>query len=195
MLACQPAQACYPLFYTLVSGSTHSQTESLQMHKEAYRQISSPAHNTKQMQNKHRYNLITANRQKCTWPPEEDEFKVVLETASVEDWVPKYRKSKSHRKEWFIHHGNLQKNRMEAFVCGRTVSLRSQVAEFFYHKCTHHVVFKAEDAVVDVKLCQLLFMDTDLVLLLDLHYPSLNLLPCCIGELWLKKKSTVLLVG
>lgn len=57
------------------------------------------------------------------------------------------------------------------------------VAEFFYHKCTHHVVFKAEDAVVDVKLCQLLFMDTDLVLLLDLHYPSLNLLPCCIGEL------------
>lgn len=50
------------------------------------------------------------------------------------------------------------------------------------HKRTNHVVFKAEDAVVNVELRQLFFMDADLVLLLDLHDPGLNLLPCCIGK-------------
>lgn len=55
----------------------------------------------------------------------------------------------------------------------------------------YHVVFKAEDAVVNVELCELFFMDADLVLLLDLHYSSLNLLPRCIGEFRLKGKSRV----
>lgn len=46
----------------------------------------------------------------------------------------------------------------------------------------YHVVFKAEDAVVNIKLCQLFFVDADLVLLLDLDYPGLNLLPCSVGQ-------------
>lgn len=59
----------------------------------------------------------------------------------------------------------------------------------------YHVVFKAEDAVVNVKLGQFFFMDADLVLLLDLHYPGLNLLPCCVGEFRLKGKKKVKVSG
>lgn len=47
----------------------------------------------------------------------------------------------------------------------------------------YHVVFKAQDAVVNIKLSQFSFVDTDLMLFLDLHDPCLNLLPCGIGEL------------
>lgn len=46
----------------------------------------------------------------------------------------------------------------------------------------YHVVFKAQDAVVNIKLSQFSFVDTDLMLFLDLHDPCLNLLPCGIGE-------------
>lgn len=49
----------------------------------------------------------------------------------------------------------------------------------------YHVVFKAQDAVVNIKLCQFFFVDADLMLFLDLHYPCLHLLPCRIGEFWL----------
>lgn len=66
------------------------------------------------------------------------------------------------------------------------VSFRLQVAvsdtNSSANQTVYHVVFKAEDAVVNVELRQLFFMDADLVLLLDLHYPGLNLLPCCVGE-------------
>lgn len=51
----------------------------------------------------------------------------------------------------------------------------------------YHVVFKAEDTVINIKLCQFFFVDADLVLLLDLHYPGLNLLPCCIRDFRLQK--------
>lgn len=46
----------------------------------------------------------------------------------------------------------------------------------------YHVVFKAQDAVVNIKLSQFFFVDADLLLFLDLHYPRLNLLPCGIGK-------------
>lgn len=46
----------------------------------------------------------------------------------------------------------------------------------------YHVVFKAQDAVVYIKLSQFSFVDTDLMLFLDLHNSCLNLLPCGIGE-------------
>lgn len=133
-----------------------------------------------------------------TWPPKEDELKVVFETPSIKHILPKYRKSKSYRKEWFIHHGNLEEYRKKGLVWGCIIlwCLKGGVQPpntflTFHWKCANHVVFKAEDAVVNIQLCQLLFMDTDLMLLLDLNNPGLNLLPCCIGELWLKHKSTI----
>lgn len=55
----------------------------------------------------------------------------------------------------------------------------------------YHVVFKAQDAVVNIKLCQFFFVDADLMLFLDLHYPCLHLLPCGIGEFWLQGKKKI----
>lgn len=133
-----------------------------------------------------------------TWSPKEDELKVVFQTPSIKHVLPKYRKSKSHRKEWFIHHGNLEKYRKKGLVWGYIILLclkggvhppKSLIT--FHCKYTNHVILKAEDAVVNVQLCQLLFMDADLMFLLDLNNPGLNLLPRCIGELWLKHKSTI----
>lgn len=46
----------------------------------------------------------------------------------------------------------------------------------------YHVIFKAQDTVVNIKLCQFFFVDADLMFFLDLHNPCLNLLPCGIGE-------------
>lgn len=56
------------------------------------------------------------------------------------------------------------------------------------YQTAYHIVLKAEDAVVDIKLSQFFLMDADLVLLLDLNYSGLNLLPRGIRKLWLKKK-------
>lgn len=52
-----------------------------------------------------------------TWAPEEDEFKVVFETSRVEHILPKNRKSKPHRQEWFIYHGNLEEYREKKKRC------------------------------------------------------------------------------
>lgn len=46
----------------------------------------------------------------------------------------------------------------------------------------HHVVLETQDAVVDVQLCQLTLVDTDLVLFLGLHNPGLHFLPCAIWK-------------
>lgn len=55
------------------------------------------------------------------------------------------------------------------------------------YQTAYHVVLKAEDAVVNIKLSQFFLMDADLVLLLDLNYSGLHLLPCGIRKFWLKK--------
>lgn len=48
-----------------------------------------------------------------TWPPKEDEFKVIFETSGVEHILPKNRKVKSHWKKRFIHHCNLREDKQK----------------------------------------------------------------------------------
>lgn len=55
----------------------------------------------------------------------------------------------------------------------------------------HHVVLKAQDAVVDVQLSELLFVDADLMLFLDLDDPRLHLLPGEIRKVSLSIKKQV----
>ncbi|KAL0624625.1 Zinc finger protein [Plecturocebus cupreus] len=57
----------------------------------------------------------------------------------------------------------------------------AQRQEGFVNQC-HHIVLETEDAVVDVQLCQLTFVDADLVLLLSLHNPGLHFLPRAIWK-------------
>lgn len=52
---------------------------------------------------------------------------------------------------------------------------------------THHVVFEAQDTVVYVQFCEFFLVDTDLVFLLDLNDPGLNLLPCEVWQLCLER--------
>lgn len=106
--ACRPAPVCSLLSYTPVSGSTRFQTESLRRTK-----ISWCYHINADTQKR------SGRKPPQTWAPEENELKVVLETTSVEHGVPEYRKMKTHRKERFIHHGNLQMYRK---VWGETES-------------------------------------------------------------------------
>lgn len=56
---------------------------------------------------------------------------------------------------------------------------------------SHHVVFKAQDAVVDVQLRQLFLMNANLMLFLDLNYPGLDFLPRHVGQLRLKRTTKV----
>ena len=50
-----------------------------------------------------------------TWPPEKDELKVVFESPGEEHTLSEDRGSKSHGKEWFINHGNLEMHRKKSF--------------------------------------------------------------------------------
>lgn len=78
--------------------------------------------------------------------PEEDQLKVVLEAACVEDAISQQGETETDGQQRLVHH-------------------------------RHHVVLKAQDAVVDVQLGQFLFVDADLMLFLDLDDPRLHLLP------------------
>lgn len=49
------------------------------------------------------------------------------------------------------------------------------------NRVRHHVVLEAEDAMVYVQFTQLFLVDADLVLFLDLHDASLDLLPRHVG--------------
>lgn len=57
-------------------------------------------------------------------------------------------------------------------------------------KYSHHVVFKAQDAVVDVQLRQFFLMNANLMLFLDLNDPGLDFLPRYVGELRLEHRGT-----
>lgn len=103
-----PTPACCLLFCILVSGSTHFQTESLQSNEEKekdrrWNEESSVILNLNKQANISIRNIKHGH----TWPPEQDELKVVFEPPGVEHTVAKYRKAESHRKERFVHHGNL----------------------------------------------------------------------------------------
>lgn len=179
MPICLPAPVDYPLFCTLVSGSTHSQTEILRSNDKICGIIIASGDLNKSL-----LHFFFPTESICIYTPgpqKKMSSKLYLRPRVKNTYSPSIgSRNRTGRRDLFT---------MATYRCEERALMSKwcQVLRCRVIKPTaYHIVLKAEDAVVNIKLSQFFLMDADLVLLLDLNYSGLNLLPCGIRKFWLE---------